>query len=86
MARAAKGRKQVAKRRPPRRHSWNRSQSEGFGPIRQVGVAYSIGLPMMIVGLFLLAIASSEGSTLMWIVAGGLLGGGFVVAASGHIT
>ena len=69
-----------------RRHSWNRSQSESFGPIKQVGVAYSIGIPMMVVGLFLLAIASSDGSTLLWILAGGLLGGGLLAAASGRIT
>jgi hypothetical protein len=70
-----------------RRHSWNRSSSEGFGPIRQVGIAYSIGFPMMVVGVLLLAIASSsEGSTFLWILAGGLFAGGLVAAASGRIT
>jgi hypothetical protein len=71
----------------PRRHSWNRSQSdEGFGPIRQVGVAYSIGIPMMVVGLFMLAIASSDGGTLFWVLAGVLLVGGVVASSSGRIT
>ena len=72
--------------RLPRRHSWNRSQSEGFGPIRQVGVAYSIGFPMILVGVVMLAVAYSEGALLYWIVGGGLMAGGLVAAASGRIT
>jgi hypothetical protein len=77
-----------ADKRPPRRrrHSWNRSQSEGFGPIRQVGVAYSIGFPLMVVGLLLLAMAYSEGETFLWILAGGLFVSGLIAAASGRIT
>jgi hypothetical protein len=81
--------KEPPRKKPPRRrrHSWNRSQSdEGFGPIRQVGIAYSVGLPMMVVGLMLLAIASSEGSTFLWILAGGVFVGGIVAAGSGRIT
>jgi hypothetical protein len=74
-------------RRRRRRHSWNRSQSEGgFGPIKQVGLAYSVGFPLMVVGLLLLAIASSEGGTFLWILAGGLFGAGLLAAASGRIT
>ncbi len=69
-----------------RRHSWNRSQSEGFGPIRQVGIAYSVGFPLMVVGLFMLAIAYSAGDTYLWILAGGLFAGGLLTAASGRIT
>jgi hypothetical protein len=34
----------------------------------------------------LLAIASSEGSTFLWILAGGLFVAGLVAAASGRIT
>ena len=76
-------------KKPPRRrrHSWNRSQSEeGFGPIRQVGLAYSVGFPLMVVGLFLLALASSDGSTFLWVLAGGLFAAGILVAGSGRIT
>jgi hypothetical protein len=69
-----------------RRHSWNKSQSESFGPIRQIGVAYSIGFPLMVVGVLLGAIASSEGETYLWILAGGLFVGGIVAAGSGRIT
>ena len=77
-----------ADKQPPRRrrHSWNRSQSEGFGPIRQVGVAYSIGFPLMVVGLLLLAMAYSAGETFLWILAGGLFVSGLIAAASGRIT
>jgi hypothetical protein len=76
----------MSDRRPPRRHSWNRSQSEGFGPIRQVGIAFSIGLPLMVVGLFLLAIASTIGGTFLWIIAAAMFCGGILVAGSGRIT
>jgi hypothetical protein len=69
-----------------RRHSWNRSQSESFGSIRQVGLAYSIGFPLMVVGMFMLAIAYSAGETYLWVLAGGLFAGGLLTAASGRIT
>jgi hypothetical protein len=69
-----------------RRHNWNRSQSEGFGPIRQVGIAYSVGFPLMVVGLLIMAIASSEGSTFLWVLSGGLFAGGLLAASSGRIT
>lgn len=69
-----------------RRQSWMRSQSESFGPIRQVGLAYSIGFPLMVVGVLLLAMAFSEGSTFLWILGGGLLAAGILAAGSGRIT
>lgn len=69
-----------------RRQSWLRSQSEGFRPIRQVGLAYSVGFPLMVVGVLLLAIASSEGSTSLWILSGGMFVVGLLVAGSGRIT
>jgi hypothetical protein len=72
--------------RRPRRHSWNRSSSDGFGPIRQVGVAYSIGFPMVIVGVLMLAVAYSEGDLLYWLIGGGLMIGGLIAAASGRVT
>jgi hypothetical protein len=70
---------------PRRRHGWMRSQGDGFRPIRQVGVAASIGLPLMVVGIFFLAIAYSEGETWMWIAAGTSLIGGAVIASSGRV-
>jgi hypothetical protein len=73
---------------PPRRrrHSWNKSQSESFGPIRQIGLAYSIGFPLMVVGVLLLAIASSESGAFLWILGGGLFAAGILAAGSGRIT
>ena len=68
-----------------RKQSWMRSQSDGFRPIRQIGVAASIGVPLMGVGLFLLIFAWSSGGTLLWVLAGGLLGAGILTAASNRI-
>jgi hypothetical protein len=54
----------------------------GFRPIRQVGVATSIGAPLIGVGFLLAVFAWSEGSTLLWVLAGGLLAIGLIAAAS----
>jgi hypothetical protein len=71
---------------PPRRkQSWMRSQSDGFRPIRRVGVAVAFGLPLMGMGAFVLFAALSGGSTFMWILAAGLIVVGLVTAASGRI-
>ena len=69
-----------------RRHNWNRSQSEGFGPIRQVGIATSLGLPLLGVGVLMLAIAFTAESTLVWILAAGLILGGLLSSVSNRIT
>ena len=69
-----------------RRQSWNRSHSDGFGPIKQVGIGASIGFPLMVVGMFMIAIAYSAGDTYLWILAGGLFVSGLLTAASGRIT
>jgi hypothetical protein len=76
----------LSNRRRPRRHSWNRSHTDGFGPIRQVGVAPSVGFPLMIVGVLMLAVASSSGGTVEWVSAIALLVGGAILAASGRVT
>lgn len=69
-----------------RRQSWTRSSSDGFRPIKQVSFASSIGFPLMMVGIFMLAIAYSAGETYLWVMAGVLLGGGILLASSGRIT
>ena len=76
----------MSKRRPPRRHNWNRSHTDGFGPIRQVGIAPSVGFPLMIVGVLMLAVATSSGGTLEWVSAIVLLVGGAILASSGRVT
>jgi hypothetical protein len=68
-----------------RQQSWMRSQSEGFRPIKQIGVAGSIGMPLMVVGGLMLVFAATDGATWMWIVAGSLFGLGLITAASGRI-
>ena len=71
-----------------RRHSWTRSQSESFGPIRQVGVAIAIGLPLLVVGVLMLVllIGSIVGvATSLWILGGGLLAAGLLAALSGRV-
>lgn len=62
-----------------------RSQSDGFRPIKQVSYAGSVGMPLILVGVFMVAIANSAGETLLWVLAGGLLGGGLLASASGRI-
>lgn len=62
-----------------------RSQSDGFRPIKQIGYAASIGLPLMMVGIFMFAIAYSSGETLLWILAGSLFGIGLLASASGRV-
>lgn len=72
--------------RPPRRQSWNRSQSDsGFRPVKQVGYATSIGFPLIIVGVFLFAIAYSSGQTYLWVIAGATLAGGLLFAGSSRL-
>jgi hypothetical protein len=75
------------RRRPPYLKSQSDTAGEGFRGIRQVGVAYSIGLPLMIVGLFVLLINwwAADSSTALWVLGGGLMGAGLGLAASGRI-
>jgi len=74
------------RQRQRRRQSWNRSQSDsGFRPIKQVGYATSIGFPLMIVGIFLFAIAFAAGLTTVWIIAAAMLVLGLIIAGSGRL-
>jgi hypothetical protein len=69
-----------------RKQSWMRSSSDGFRPIKSVGVAVSFGLPLMGMGVFVLfAALLGPGSTFLWALAAGLIVVGFVTAASGRI-
>ena len=71
-----------------RRQSWMKSQSDSFGPIKQVGIAVSIGLPLIVVGVLMLAllIVSLVGiATSLWILAGGLLAAGLLAALSRRV-
>jgi hypothetical protein len=71
---------------PRRRYSWTRSRSESFGPIRQVGVAASIGMPMLVVGgIMVVLLIVYAGTTALWIIAGTVFVLGVIFAASGRI-
>jgi hypothetical protein len=65
-----------------------KSQSDSFGPIKQVGIAVSIGLPLIVVGVLMLAllIVSLVGiATSLWILAGALLAAGLLAALSRRV-
>jgi hypothetical protein len=62
--------------------------STGFGGIKQVSVGVSIGFPLMVVGTLMLGllIVSKIGvTTSLFILAGALLVGGAIAAASHRI-
>ena len=74
----------------PRKRSQGRrkSHSSGFGPVRQVGVAVSIGTPLLVVGVLMLSILliSLVGvGTFLWMLAGGVVVLGVLAAASGRV-
>ena len=74
--------------RPRRRNSWMKSQSDSFGPIKQVGVAVSIGFPLFVIGVLLAAIlmVSLVGvSSSLWLLAIALVLVGLVAALSHRI-
>ena len=58
---------------------------DGFRPIKQVGVASSLGIPLIGIGVFMLIIAQAAGGILLWVVAGVLLLAGFVTGLSSRI-
>lgn len=62
-----------------------RSASEGFRPIKQVGVANSIGFPLMMIGILILFIANSAGGTGIWVLGGVLVALGLVASLSGKV-
>jgi hypothetical protein len=71
-----------------RRSSWLKSQSDSFGPIKQVSLGVSIGFPLLVVGvlmLVLLIVSWVGGTTFLWVLAAGLLVAGVLAAASGRV-
>lgn len=69
-----------------RRSPWLKSQSDGFKPIKQVGVAIAIGFPLLAMGALVLIAAIGSGTTLLWWLGGGLCVVGAIAAVSGAIT
>ena len=69
-----------------RQQRWMRRRSDGFRPIKSVGVAVSFGVPLMGMGVFVLfAALLGAGSTFLWVLAVGLIVVGLGTAASGRI-
>jgi hypothetical protein len=71
-----------------RRQSWMRSQSDSFGPIKQVGLAVAIGFPLVVVGVLILALLTISvvgTTTTLWIVAAGMVVVGFLATLSGRV-
>jgi hypothetical protein len=70
---------------PRRRDSWSSSRSDGFRPIRQVGVSTSIGVPLTGVGVLMAIIAQSADGVFLWIIAGVLVMAGLATALSNKV-
>jgi hypothetical protein len=74
---------------PPRRRSpWLKSQSDSFGPIKQVGVSVAIGLPLFVIGTLFVAIliVSFVGTgAALWFLGAAVLVAGLIAALSGRI-
>jgi hypothetical protein len=65
-----------------------KDRSSGFKSIKQVGVAVSIGFPLVVIGvltLVVLLLTWLGTATALWIIAGAVLAIGLVSAASGRV-
>ena len=62
-----------------------RSQSDGFRPIKGVGLAVAFGVPLMGMGVFVLFAALAGGATFLWALAVVLIVVGLMTAASGRV-
>jgi hypothetical protein len=79
MARLPDGRREVY----PSRESRPKRRAPDFGPGLNVSVPISFGLPLVVVGIGLIAAAFSSGSIVFWIAGGISLAGGVLLFATG---
>jgi hypothetical protein len=79
MTRLPEGRREVypSKRKTPRR------RAPDFGPGLNVSVPISFGLPLVVVGIALLAAALASGGVILWITGAVALAAGVLLFASG---
>ena len=66
-------------------HMSRRRTASSFGSIKQVGVATSIGFPLLVIGvltLLILFVSVVGTGTLLWILAAAVAGLGLLAAAS----
>jgi hypothetical protein len=65
-----------------------KSQSDSFGPIKQVGVSISIGLPLVVIGVLFVAIlivSLVESTGALWLFGMGVVVAGLLAALSHRI-
>jgi hypothetical protein len=79
MTRLPDGRREVY----PSRESRPKRRAPDFGPGLNVSVPISFGLPLIVVGIALVAAAASRGNIVFWITGGVALGGGVLLFATG---
>jgi hypothetical protein len=73
---------------PPKSRHGRRRSSASFGPVKQVGVAVSIGFPLLVIGVLTMAVLMISWvgtATFLWILAGVIVGAGLLAAASRRI-
>jgi hypothetical protein len=79
MTRLPDGRREVY----PSRDRAPKRRAPDFGPGLNVSVPISFGLPLVVVGIALIAAAVASGGIVFWIVGGVALGGGVLLFATG---
>ena len=79
MTRLPDGRREVY----PSREKAPKRRAPDFGPGLNVSVPISFGLPLVVVGIALIAAAVSAGGLVFWITGVVALGGGILLFASG---
>ena len=79
MTRLPEGRREVY----PSRTARPKGRAPDFGPGLNVSVPISFGLPLVVVGIALVAAAVASGHTLLWVTGAAALAAGILVFASG---
>jgi hypothetical protein len=79
MTRLPDGRREVY----PSRDRAPKRRAPDFGPGLNVSVPISFGLPLVVVGIALIAAAVASGGIVFWIAGGVALGGGVLLFATG---
>ncbi len=79
MTRLPEGRREVY----PSREARPKRKAPDFGPGLNVSVPISFGLPLVVVGIALIAAAAASGGVIFWITGGVALAGGILLFASG---
>jgi hypothetical protein len=79
LTRLPNGRREVY----PSRDKAPKRRAPDFGPGLNVSVPISFGLPLVVVGIALIAAAVTTGRVIFWITGGVALAGGILLFASG---